>query len=195
MMNLYLLRHAPAVPRAANFSKDPLRPLTQEGIKKISRVAKGMHLLDLKFDLILFSPLLRARQTADRVAAEFHAKSLQNPSIHLNPDRPPQALIAELKKNYPSHTNILIVGHEPQLSQLISVLLIGSEILPLTLKKGGLCKLSIENLRDNPCARLEWLLTSRQLRQLAGKSHRSATDRPPRQVKGSPPSRAGSNRN
>jgi phosphohistidine phosphatase SixA len=63
----------------------------------------------------------------------------------------------------------MLVGHEPYLSQLISVLLTGREQgVNLDLKKGGLCRLDIEVLRYGQCAVLESLLTPKQMIRLAG---------------------------
>jgi len=59
--------------------------------------------------------------------------------------------------------NLLLVGHEPFLSQLIGMLVAGDASIQVTLRKGGLCKLSIEQLNYGRCARLEWLLTPAQL--------------------------------
>ena len=61
----------------------------------------------------------------------------------------------------------LLVGHEPYLGRLISTLLTGGPDLTLTLKKGGLCKLTVSRLRYGRCATLEWLLTPRQMIAIA----------------------------
>ena len=68
-MNLYILRHGIAVDHGTpGFSNDADRPLTPEGERKLQRIAKAMQALDLGLDLILTSPYLRARQTAEGVA-------------------------------------------------------------------------------------------------------------------------------
>ncbi len=58
---------------------------------------------------------------------------------------------------------MMIVGHEPMLSQIVSVLLTGSSAAAVPLKKGGLCKLAVNDLRYGKCASLEWFLTPRLL--------------------------------
>jgi phosphohistidine phosphatase SixA len=78
----------------------------------------------------------------------------------------PAALVRYLRRlsrgrNPPAE--IMLVGHEPYLSELISVLLAGRTGLPLTLKKGGLCKLSITDPRYGLCATLEWLVAPQVL--------------------------------
>lgn len=163
-MELYFLRHAIAVERGVpGFRDDRKRPLTRKGAQKMRRIAKGMRRLGLDFDLILSSPYVRAKCTAEIVAAAFDAKEKLQFSNPLAADADSQRLIAELKKSHRPRKSILLVGHEPFMSQLISVLLTGNRAAQVVLKKGGLCKLTIGSLRHGPCAKLEWLLTPRQL--------------------------------
>jgi len=61
----------------------------------------------------------------------------------------------------------LLVGHEPYLSELISLLVAGDSSLCVVMKKGGLCKLSVETLKHGRCACLEWLLTPKQMALMA----------------------------
>src|SRR5258708_7959635 len=62
---------------------------------------------------------------------------------------------------------VLLVGHEPNLSELISLLVSGDARLSITMKKGGLCKVSAEILAARRCASLEWLLTPKQMGLMA----------------------------
>jgi phosphohistidine phosphatase len=162
-MDLYLLRHAIAVERGTlGYEIDSKRPLTPEGEQKMERIAKGMLALDLSFDLILYSPYTRAKQTADIVAKLFKAQNKLKVSESLAPDGDPKKLIDELK-SYGSPEIILLVGHEPCMSDLASLLLTGRLGLSMVMKKGGLCKLTVDSLQYGRCATLEWLLTPRQL--------------------------------
>jgi phosphohistidine phosphatase len=131
------------------------------------RLAEGMLRLGLAFDLMLSSPYRRAKQTADIVAQAFKAGDRLHLSATLEPDGDPRRLIAELgRRSQPEH-HVLLVGHEPYLSRLISILVCGSPALRLVMKKGGLCQLSASTLRYGHCATLEWVMTPRQLRLLA----------------------------
>jgi phosphohistidine phosphatase SixA len=76
-------------------------------------------------------------------------------------------LIAELRTDNRAQQDIMLVGHEPYLSRLLSMLLTGNPNLSVVMKKGGLCTLDLETLRFGRCARLNYLLTPRQLRRLA----------------------------
>jgi phosphohistidine phosphatase len=163
-MDLCLLRHAEAVARGTpNYRKDNDRPLTKDGLSTMRRAAKGMRRLKLEFGLILSSPYPRARKTAKITADVLGAGKKLKPSEHLASDGDPRKLVAELNRDCSSPGSILLVGHEPYLSELICVLIGCRSGTALTLKKGGLCKLSVDSLRFGRCARLDWLLTPRQL--------------------------------
>lgn len=164
-MNLFLLRHGLAVERVARgFANDFDRPLTPKGRRQLrhSRAA----LKKLKPDLILSSPLVRAQQTAEIVAAELKWKKPVRFSDALKPGGKVKKLVAELNRVNPPPENVLLVGHEPDLSGLISRLTTGGDDLRLDFKKGGLAKLEIEKLRPGKCAALAWLLTPKQMKRM-----------------------------
>ena len=163
-MNLYLLRHGIAVePGTAGFELDADRPLTTKGERKLHLVADAMERLELTFDLILSSPYRRSRATAEIVAGVLDLKKTLEFTSSLEPGGSSRELIANLKATRPAPANVLLVGHEPYLSSLISLLISGETGVPVTMKKGGLCKLSVDSLSHGRCAILEWLLTQRQL--------------------------------
>jgi len=165
-VDLYILRHGIAEERTGSTpGGDSQRRLTDEGKKKMRRIAKGMKALHLEFDLILSSPFLRAKETAEIVAAVFGIEKLLNLSSNLAADGNPKELIDELKRNYSKRKRVLLVGHEPYLSRLISLLISGDTGIPIILKKGGLCKLSLASLHYGRCATLDWLLTPGQTRK------------------------------
>jgi phosphohistidine phosphatase len=162
-MNLYLLRHGIAVPRGTPGVKDENRPLTRDGERKMKGVSEGIVALKLKFDRIVTSPWLRARQTAAIVAKMVDLEIEVWKS--LIPSEDPRHLIAALRKS--GDENALLVGHEPHFSQFVSVLVSGDPDAQIELKKGGLCKLSSDDLIYGQCATLHWLLSPGQLRKLA----------------------------
>ena len=163
-MNLYILRHGIAVEHGApGYAKDADRPLTPEGERKLAQAAEAMEALDLTFDLILSSPYVRARQTAEIIAEAFHARKRLEFSASLACGGDTKELVAYLNRLQPLPDNVLLVGHEPYLSGLISLLVAGTECAGVVLKKGGLCRLSTESLRHGRCAALMWLLTPKQL--------------------------------
>ena len=164
-MNLFFLRHAKAFPRGPKYRPDSKRPLTREGERTLREVARGIQRQDLAFDLILASPYLRALRTAEILAEAFDSKKLFVTN-HLAADADPRQVVAEINENFATLENIVLVGHEPFLSGLISILLSGEPGMKIDFKKAALCKLSVEDLRFGDCASLCWLLTPRQLARL-----------------------------
>ena len=167
-MDLYILRHGIAVePGTPGYETDADRPLTPEGERKLRQIADAMRALELSFDLILSSPYLRARQTAEIVAATLGARKRLELSAALTPSGSIKKLVELLKRREPSPESVLLVGHEPYLSELISLLLSGKESFAVVMKKGGLCKLTTESLKPGRCATLQWLLTPKQMALMA----------------------------
>lgn len=163
-MDLYFLRHAIAVDRdAPGFKNDFDRPLTPDGEQKLRRVTKAMRNLQLTFDLVLSSPYVRARETAEIVASTLSLRKKLEFRDSLGVDGNPRELIVEVGGLEPAPASLLLVGHEPYLSSLISLLVTGASRSSFGLKKAGLCRLSVESLKIGRCARLEWLLTPRQM--------------------------------
>jgi phosphohistidine phosphatase len=163
-MNLYILRHGIAVERdASSRGKDADRTLTPKGERRLWRITEAMAALELSFDLILSSPHLRAKQTAEIVAEAFRARKKPELLDSLTPESDPKTLIEHLHGLQPAPESVLLVGHEPYLSGLISRLVSGNVGLAVELKKGGLCRLTTESLKCGRCATLEWLLTPKQM--------------------------------
>lgn len=163
-MELYIQRHAIAVLRGTEgYDRDGDRPLTAKGAKKMKQIAAGMRTLGISPDLILSSPLVRARQTAEIVAGVFDLRKKLEYSEALSTDGDNEDVVSEITKHEASCGSILLVGHEPSLSGLISLLIAGDERVPITMKKGGLCKLTVNSIHYGRCATLEWLLTPKQL--------------------------------
>src|SRR5262249_36001150 len=144
------------------YANDAERPLTPKGERKVSRVVDAMKELKLSFDLILSSPYVRACQTAEIVAQEFGRKKLAI-SDSLTPHGSLREVVRALNHRHEKLENVLLVGHEPQLSWMISALISGNSSFPVIMKKGGLCKLSVDSLKAGRCAALEWLLTPKQM--------------------------------
>jgi phosphohistidine phosphatase len=158
-MNLYIVRHAIAVPRGTpGYDDDSQRPLTDAGRKKMKKIVKGIHQLDLELDVILCSPYVRARDTAKILAKEFKAEDKIAFSDNLIPPGNFEKLVSEIHEKYDVN-NLVLIGHEPMLSSLISWLATGNTDMRVTLKKGGAAYLSTDNLYQNGRATLEWLLT------------------------------------
>src|SRR5262245_14479199 len=122
-MEIYILRHGIAVQRGTRgYKNDSDRPLTKDGQAKMRQIADALLAMNLKFDLILSSPFVRARQTAQIVADELRGEVTFTHT--LTPDANAIELITQINDHKAKRA--LLVGHEPDLSRLISVLVTGN---------------------------------------------------------------------
>jgi phosphohistidine phosphatase len=166
-MDLLVIRHADAGD-AAEFAKtgrpDDERPLSDEGRKKMRQVTRGLRALVPEIVVLAASPLVRAQQTAEIVAAEFGDAAIETVPA-LRPGQPPAALAQWLGRRRPDGL-AAVVGHEPHLGTTVGWLLTGSARSVLDLKKGAACLLSCEAGWSAGAAVLRWALTPGQLRGL-----------------------------
>ena len=136
MVNLYLVRHGIAAERE-EYTEDALRPLTSEGKRKTKQVAQQLFDLGLRFDLILTSPLVRARQTADILKAIGLSTQLEE-SIDLTPEGKIHSWLSWLEEwQNNGGTNLALVGHEPNLGEWTEILVWGEAKGNLLVKKAG----------------------------------------------------------
>jgi phosphohistidine phosphatase len=166
-MNIYLIRHAIAEDETAD-KEDSQRALTDKGAKKMRQIAKGLRKLGVEFNVILSSPYLRAKETAEILGDVFKMKKQVAYSDNLMPMGDPDLLIAEINEKYDVDT-IALVGHEPYFSTLISLLAAKAQPVDMTLKKGGVCRLAADDLHHARQATFEWLLTPGVLVEIADK--------------------------
>jgi phosphohistidine phosphatase len=137
-MELYLIRHGIAEEHQPTL-KDEERQLTTEGRQKTEKIAQKLLKLELHFDLILTSPLVRAYQTAEILIAAGLSSQLEA-SDHLSFEGNIQNWWQEWLKprKYPQKTKLALVGHEPSLSHWAEILLWGEAKESLILKKAGM---------------------------------------------------------
>jgi phosphohistidine phosphatase len=160
---LYLIRHAVAEERGDAWPDDNKRPLTDEGIARMRKAARGLADIDVTIDIVLSSPLVRARQTAEIVAAALDPRpSLVNVDS-LAPDGSFAAIVADLEK-HGRKPRIALVGHEPAIGEF-AARLIGSRHA-LEFKKGAVCRIDLDELPPAGPGDLRWMLTPKILRAL-----------------------------
>jgi phosphohistidine phosphatase len=160
---LYFVRHGLAEERGDAWPEDAKRPLTGEGMSRMRKAARGLARLGVSVEVVLTSPLVRARQTAEIVAGELDPRpSLVNVDS-LAPDGSYAAVVADLEK-HARKTRIALVGHEPMMGEL-AARLIGSRH-PIEFKKGAVCRIDVEDLPPAGPADLRWMLTPKILRAL-----------------------------
>jgi phosphohistidine phosphatase len=166
MMDLYLLRHGIAV-RDEGLTTDADRPLTEKGVKRMRKAARGLRRLGMKFEAILTSPLARAQQTARIVAEALGQEPQLSIAGALRPDRSADDLLASLRE-YENCQSVLLVGHEPLLGETASRLLGTKKAsnISIALKKGGLVGIEIDSLPPRNSGTLHILLPPKVLRRL-----------------------------
>ncbi|WP_433973818.1 SixA phosphatase family protein [Tunturiibacter lichenicola] len=162
-MNLYILRHASAGLRRKNPILDLKRPLDKEGKKHCLQLAYVLNALNIQFDLIVSSPLKRCLQTASLIGTEtgYEAQILNSNALA------PEATLPQFQKllRENSHAeNLLVVGHNPNLSSFLGSLLVPatSSEAKIRLRKGSMARVV---LTRGP-ATLQTLLDPRTVRAL-----------------------------
>jgi phosphohistidine phosphatase len=160
---LYFVRHGLAEERGDAWPDDIKRPLTEEGMSRLRKAVRGLSRIGVSIDVVLTSPLVRARQTADIVAGGLDPR----PSIvnvdSLAPAGSYAAVLADLEK-HSRKCRLALVGHEPMLGEL-AARLVGSRH-PIEFKKGGVCRIDVEDLPPAGPGDLRWMLTPKILRAL-----------------------------
>jgi phosphohistidine phosphatase len=160
---LYLVRHAIAADRGSEWPDDNKRPLTERGIHRFKDEVKGLRRLDVELDEIFTSPLLRAKQTAELLAAGLEGKPPIKVLDALAPGHTPAAVMTHLARAA-KRRRIAIVGHEPDLGELAAHLIGAGRALPF--KKGGVCRIDMGSLTSKRAASLTWFLPPTVLRQV-----------------------------
>ena len=160
---LYLMRHGLAEARGEAWPDDTKRPLTEQGVSRLRKSARALARVGVPIDVVLTSPLVRTRQTAEIVAAAFGPRPPVVNVEALAPGGTPTALAAELEK-HARRPHIVIVGHEPGIGEL-AAWLVGMRH-PLEFKKGGVCRIDVDALPPRGAGKLRWFLTPKILRSL-----------------------------
>lgn len=167
-MELYVIRHAIAqqLGRKNDFA-DEKRALTSEGRERMREAARGLRRLGVEFDLILTSPLLRAVETTEIIAAALGlSKKEIEQTGNLAPAASADDLFAEIKRNAGAES-IALVGHQPDLGGIISKIVRGNGGLAIELKKGGVCRINVTETVPTLRGSLTWLFAPKHLRMLA----------------------------
>ena len=158
-MDLLIVRHGQAGSReefAGTGQPDDLRPLTKPGVREMKAVARGLRRIIPSLDALVTSPLVRARQTAEIIAAAYDVQVVE--ADVLRPDSDFQSFENWFRRQ-PKDGVAAAVGHEPHLSGLVAYLIGEGGDARVDLKKGGACLLKFDGLPKRGRGTLRWLLT------------------------------------
>ena len=154
LMELYFLRHGKAQELGdAGVTDDFGRALTEKGIAEMEAEAKAMDRIGIRLELILTSPLVRAKETATIVARRLGLKDQLFETDLLAPG----CSVSRLQKllgEYPKAENVMLVGHEPDFSSIVGELIGGAH---LEVKKGGFAAIICNRPLVKGCGILKWL--------------------------------------
>jgi phosphohistidine phosphatase len=175
-MVIYFLRHASAGEHLANPKKDEKRPLDEDGIEQCGYVGRALAAIDSQVDVIVSSPLKRATQTASLVGNEMGYEG----KLQIDAGLRPEASFADFRKmleKYANQESIMVVGHNPSLSQFLGTVICdaGCEA-SVDLKKGAVARVEMRRSSGT----LQWCITPKALRTLyaaAVESSRPKTSR------------------
>src|SRR3979490_1566010 len=161
-MIVYFLRHANAGKPLANPKKDEKRALDKEGIEQCGYVGRALAALDVQVDVIVSSPLKRCTQTGSLVGNELGYEG----KLQIDTGLRPQAGLADFRKLLEKYTRqeaIMVVGHNPNLSQFLGAIISDSGCeASVELKKGAVAKVEMRRSSGT----LQWCLTPRVARAL-----------------------------
>ncbi len=169
-MDIYFLRHASAGDSTLNPAKDDERALDKLGIEQSHNVGLALAAMKVTFDAILSSPLLRAQQTAKIVAEEIGHED----KIITEPALVPGGSYEQFENILSRHSGkdaILVVGHNPSMTELLNQLLIGEDAPDaVEVKKASIAKVE----KNGNQAMLKWCLPPKVLRALQQGSAKSS---------------------
>ncbi len=160
-MDIYFLRHASAGQPSLG-GNDEKRPIDKTGERQSHDVGRALAALGLKLDVIISSPLTRGLQTAAIVAAELGHKEKIVIDDALRPEASYEQF-EELLKRYAKQKTILLVGHNPSMTEFLLEMLAGGSAEFIDFKKGAVAK--VERV-DGQGAMLKWCLTPKLVRAI-----------------------------
>jgi phosphohistidine phosphatase len=155
-MEVYLLRHGIAEDDSPT-GRDADRELTSAGRRKLNEVLKIVAAAGFVPEVVVSSPLVRARQTADIAVEVLGYKDEIHYANALVPDADPQEVWQEIRNGYRGVASILLASHEPLMSRCTGFLLGQPELL-VDFKKGAIARIDVDAFGMQPRGVLKWML-------------------------------------
>jgi phosphohistidine phosphatase len=161
-MIIYFVRHASAGEHVSNPKKDEKRPLDADGIEQCGYVGRALAALNAQPDVVISSPLKRATQTASLIGNELGFEG----KLQLEPALRPEASFADFRRmldKYSKHEAIMVVGHNPSITDFLARMIAKSGCeARVDFKKGAVARAEI----DRRAATLNWFLTPKIAREI-----------------------------
>ena len=159
-----LVRHGPAEPRdPARWPDDRDRPLSRSGLRETRRAARGLATLVGPVGRLASGTAERTRRTADLLAAALPRNARRAIWDELESGRPAPPILERIGRTARSSSALLLVGHDPALSELLGLALAGEGIPFARLAKAGAACIEFPRDVRAGAGRLAWLLTRAQL--------------------------------
>jgi phosphohistidine phosphatase len=175
-MIVYLVRHASAGESLSNPKKDEKRPLDADGIEQCGIVGRALAAIDVQPEVIISSPLKRAAQTASLIGNELGYEG----KLQFDPAMRPQASFADFRRlleKYAKQEAIMVVGHNPSITEFLARIITKSNTESLIeFKKGAVAR--VETRRQG--AVLNWFLTPKMARSIQTAAVASAESSQPK---------------
>ncbi len=162
-MNLYVVRHADALPAGGVVSRDFDRRLSPRGEEDAELMGRALAQLDPNVNIVVTSPLVRAVETGEIIARQLSDHPITHVSTHLAPGFNNNTLFAELLA-LSAGSSIVAIGHQPDVGTFISSLITGGDDAAVAMSPGSIAKLVLEGTR--PSGYLSWLLTPETVKAL-----------------------------
>ena len=163
MSELYLIRHGVAEERGEAWPDDAKRPLTQDGMMKLRKATRALERLGVAFDVIMTSPFVRTRQTAEIIAGGLDPHPHIVTADSLIPGGSVAGVLSDLDKQA-KRERIALVGHEPGIGEL-AARLVGTRH-PIPFRKGAVCRIDVQGLPPAGPGDLRWFLTPKIMRAI-----------------------------
>lgn len=162
-MNLYLMRHAEAVDIGENgVRRDADRMLSERGLRQVATIADFLETQNIRLDCVVSTPIVRARQTAERlanrVAPDIAVTVLDELDLGVDPETFMRALRATRSDS------LLAVGHMPDLAYLAGTLMAATAKPFIDFKKASVAAFAVDGELKAGTAVLQWFIRPRILK-------------------------------
>lgn len=172
-MIVYFVRHASAGQHKANSAKDEKRALDREGVQQAHQMGRLLAALNVEVDVVISSPLKRAMQTASLIANEIGYEQKIEPEAELRPEATFDSF-RHMLADYDRKDAIMVVGHNPSITEFLSLVLSrGEEREVIDFKKGAVVRVEMTGKKSGT---LHWCVTPK----IASAAYEAAMPQPSR---------------